>query len=342
MQIGEYGSPEHAAATAALREKSENMATTDGGSGNLSSLQAEALILKSLGFAKPLIARMGRAAIANGTTIERELLTSGHVREEAYYEAMARLLRLPFVETIPETAVVDHRGLDSQLKRPCTIRLHDASRPPVTLIAPEAKRIDHLIERLQRFPALRNALAIATPSAIRAAAWRAGAERRVERSVNHLFEQHPRHSARIVMTGRQGFFSGTLLSLAIAFFLLLPEEAVLTTHIVLSLLYLAALQLRLAALFHGNRPKSHLPVNREDGDLPVYTVLSRSTGNRMSCRSFWLRLIVSTGRGPGSISSWYARPTTRQRFRQSGHLRPVRTSRSSKFRPWRPALNRRH
>lgn len=273
MQIGEYGSPEHAAAKTALREKSENLATTDGGAGGLSSLQAEALILKSLGFAKPLIARMGRAALANATTIERELLTSGHVREEAYYEALARLLGLPFVETIPETAVVDHRGLDSQLKRPCTIRLHDASRPPVTLIAPEAKRVDHLIERLQRFPTLRNALAIATPSAIRAAAWKAGSERRVERTVNHLFEEQPRHSARIVMTGRQGFFAGTLLSLAIAFFLLLPEEAVLTTHIVLSLLYLAALQLRLAALVHGNSRKSHLPANQSDGELPVYTVL---------------------------------------------------------------------
>ncbi|MBW8319741.1 MAG: glycosyltransferase [Rhizobium sp.] len=245
----------------------------------LSALRDEALVMKSLGLSKPLIARMARRAASHGTTIEQELLASGHVQEEAYYGALARLAGLPFLDAIPDGTVVDGKGLDSQLARPCSVRLHDKTRPPVTVIAPEARRIDHLLASLERHPGLRRSLAIASASSIRRAAWQAGADRRVKATVDALFEARPDFSARTVLTGRQGFWAGAMTSGVIALFLGAPAIAVTVLHLTLSLLYLAALCLRMAFLVHGRRSgrarqrPAALPVVSGEETLPVYTVM---------------------------------------------------------------------
>lgn len=238
-----------------------------------SSLEAEVLALKQLGFSKPLIARMGRMALANGTTIERELLSNGGVEESAYYEAVALLLDLPFLDHIAPERLMDRAALDCQLRRPTIVRLHDAQRPPVTAIAPEAHQLASLAERLARHPGLKQALAIASPATIRKAVWEAGAERRVQATANALFEETPRLSARIVMTGRQGFYVGALSSAGISALFFAAGPVMLCLHITLSLLYFCSLILRLAALFH-KRPRPGPPlVVAEGGILPVYTVM---------------------------------------------------------------------
>ncbi|WP_454744374.1 glycosyltransferase family 2 protein [Ciceribacter selenitireducens] len=281
MQIGEYGGRAGAIAgeaSAASRQVPVSGAPDEDGAA-LSALRDEALVIKSLGFSKPLIARMASRAASHGTTIEQELLASGHVQEEAYYAALARLAGLPFLGTIPDGAVVDGKGLDSQLARPCSVRLHDKTRPPVTVIAPEARRIDHLLASLERHPGLRHSLAIATASSIRRAAWQAGADRRVKATVDGLFEARPDFSARTVLTGRQGFWAGAMTSGVIALLLGAPAIAGAVLHLTLSLLYLAALCLRMAALVHGRRSgrarqrPAALPVVSGGEPLPVYTVM---------------------------------------------------------------------
>lgn len=281
MQIGEYGGRAGAIAgeaSAASRQVPVPGAPDEDGAA-LSALRDEALVIKSLGFSKPLIARMASRAASHGTTIEQELLASGHVQEEAYYAALARLAGLPFLDFIPDGAVVDGKELDSQLARPCSVRLHDKTRPPVTVIAPEARRIDHLLTSLERHPGLRQSLAIASASSIRRAAWQAGADRRVKATVDALFEARPDFSARTVLTGRQGFWAGAMTSGVIALLFGAPAIAGAVLHLTLSLLYLAALCLRMAALVHGRRSRrarqgpAALPAVSGEEPLPAYTVM---------------------------------------------------------------------
>lgn len=278
MSLGEYGGchPATAGGTHAPPPLEPVAGKPEAENGVLFALREEALVLKSLGLSKPLIARMAARAAARGTTIEQELLASGHVDEEAYYGALARLAGLPFIEAIPDGSLADTVGLDSQLVRPCSIRLHGQARPPITVIAPEARRIDHLLSSLRRHPSLRQSLGIASASSIRRAAWRAGADRRVKATVAGLFEERPDFSARTVLTGRQGFWAGAATSGAIALLATAPAIAAAFLHLTLSLLYLAALGLRVAALVHGRRSAklpSAPPALQPDEALPVYTVM---------------------------------------------------------------------
>lgn len=282
MQVGEYdGGREATAGGASAALHGVPVPGEPAGDGGvLFALREEARVMKSLGFSKPLIAGMARRAAIHGTTIEQELLASGQVQEDAYYGALARLAGLPFLEDIPDGAVIDGKGLDSQLARPCCVRLHDRTRPPVTAIAPEARRINHLLASLERHPGLRRSLAIASASSIRRAAWRAGSERRVKGTIDALFEERPDYSARTVMTGRQGFWAGAIASGVIALIIGAPAFAATALHLTLSLLYLAALCLRMAALMAGRRARrarqrTAVPavVPPCEENLPVYTVM---------------------------------------------------------------------
>ncbi|NKN34955.1 glycosyltransferase [Agrobacterium sp. a22-2] len=240
----------------------------------VSALWDEALVLKQLGIGKPLIARMAQRALRNRTTIERELLHGGGVREDAYYAGMARLAGLPFVEAIEDGQVTDIRGLDSQLQRPTQIRLNHGHKPPVTVIVPEARRFADLTATLARLPDLRTSLAIAAPSTVRQAVWRAGARRRSHAAVNGLFEADPRFSARVVLAGRQGFWIGSLLTAFLASLLLETDATLLVLHIVLTLIFFLSLMPRLTAVVQSRRSRpSAMPALLPGQALPVYSVM---------------------------------------------------------------------
>lgn len=232
----------------------------------------EAAALQSLGFGKPLIAELAAKARQNGTTLEKELLHHPGVEETAYYGAMARFLRLPFVETIDSSTVVDSDTLDTQLLRPLMIKLHPAHEAPKTAVIPEACRIGDLGAALINLPALRCDLVVTTPRAVRAAVWEAGAARRVRQTIGELFERRPRFSARIVMTGGQGFVAGLALATFLAVSLITPGLVMPVLHPILSCLYLASLLLRITALFPRKRKRGPAPSSTA-GSLPCYTVL---------------------------------------------------------------------
>ena len=88
----------------------------------------EFLALSALGFSKPLLSTLTDRARRNRTSIESELLHSGQVEEAAYYGAMARYLRLPFIAAIDPGSVADIPGLDTQLQRPNQVT-HSRSQP---------------------------------------------------------------------------------------------------------------------------------------------------------------------------------------------------------------------
>lgn len=239
----------------------------------------EARLLQRLGISKPLIQTMADRALRHHTTIEQELLASGVICEDAYYGSIARMFGFPYLKDVPAALVTDVMGIDSQLKTPRLIRLHGPGQPPLVVVVPEIRGAEALARRLRRKLGGQETIAIATPSTVRSTVWTAGQARRSQEVIGRLFEKSRDYSARLVMTGEQGFSGGVLLSFLIFLAVLAPVLALSVLHVFLSLFHLAALSLR-ACLLNGEkrRRKAPLPVpdalpGRIAEPLPVYTVL---------------------------------------------------------------------
>lgn len=272
MRIGEY--PHQTELPLESIQSRLDPAYRTGGAERSAAVEpTEEQVLRHLGFGKPVIARMAERAARNGTTVEQELLSDGWVDEHAYYAALARALDLPYVGAIDPRQVADHEGLDTQLLQPTTLRIQHSRHAPLTVIVPNAGRIPDFRATLARLPDLRQSLVVSSPSSLRKAVWAAGAERRVRQTVNALFEWQPRFSARIVFWGRQGFYTGFAAASLAALFILAPAETIDGSHLLLSLLYCAALFLRLFALVHQRRPAKPIAPLPDDHHLPVYTII---------------------------------------------------------------------
>jgi cellulose synthase/poly-beta-1,6-N-acetylglucosamine synthase-like glycosyltransferase len=234
----------------------------------------EFIALSALGFSKPLLTALADRARRNGTGIESELLHCGQADEAAYYGAMARYLRLPFIAAIDPGSIADMPGLDTQLQRPNQVRINHRHQAPQVAIVPEAIRLADLKAALSAMPLLGQDLAITTPSAIRQAVWRTGATRRMRDTINGLFDRFPGFSARIVCSGHQGFHAGLGFAALASALIVMPIETLLLLHILLSLIYFASLILRSAAFtrqqFAGAVPAALPP---QEGALPRYTVM---------------------------------------------------------------------
>ena len=258
------GSHDHVAA-------SDNVAATRAA---LLALEQEARLLHTLGISKPLLARMARRAAATGTTIEAELLASGEIDEDAYFGGLARLFGLPFLAEIPSEVVVDHRAIDSQLTEPRMLRLYYPDRPPVMALVPSITQVESMRARLRRSGGLAEAMAITTPTALRRAVWRVGAQRRVHTAVQQLFDTSRPLSARLVVTGDQGFLAGLLLCVISLAATLVPLLCLSIVHLLLSIFHLGGLFLRLMVVAYGRKhPPREVLLEAQSGRLPVYTVM---------------------------------------------------------------------
>lgn len=233
-------------------------------------LLREALKLLTFGIGKPLLERMIKAARRNGTSVENELIASGVVAEEIYYEALARELGLAFVAAPDGNRVQDIAGIDSQLICPNMIRVTHPWKPTVTAIVPALDRIDTLGALLQRTPGLRQSLVVTTPSGLRAAVWTSGARRRVGETTQALFDDAPDFSARVVFHGKQGFYAGLILCGVLAISVLEPLLLLIGLHLVLAIVFFANFFIRLVAL-RATRARPPVATAPEE-PLPVYSV----------------------------------------------------------------------
>ncbi|WP_117195269.1 glycosyltransferase family 2 protein [Rhizobium terrae] len=235
---------------------------------------SEAAALAALGFSKPLLASLAKKARQNGTSLEAELLNSGEVGENAYYGAVARFLRLPFIDVIDPQSLPDTPFIDTQLLHPNQVRITYRYRAPQVAIVPEAMRLADLAATLAAMPMLRRNLVVTTPSAIRQAVWKAGAGRRVRHAVTDLFDRFPQFSARIVLAGRQGFYAGLGFAVLLSALVVIPIETLGILHVTLSLIYLASLLLRLAALTAQHfTERSYAYIHDPEEPLPRYTIM---------------------------------------------------------------------
>ncbi|THF50706.1 glycosyltransferase [Allorhizobium terrae] len=234
----------------------------------------ELLVLQQIGILPTILSRLTQQALRNGTTVEQEFLTCDYMSAKDYYARLADLLNLPFLETLPTRQIFDSEFIDSQLTQPSIIRLYDKTRPPVTVIAPEARRLPAIQARLRQSPEFAASLAIATPQAIADAAWKVGARRRAEAATAQLFHASPQQSARTVLTARQAFFAGLLIALACFAAVTATRATWIGIHTLLSLLYMGTLWFRSLLLLQKVRkpaaPTLLLPASTF---LPTYTVL---------------------------------------------------------------------
>lgn len=236
-------------------------------------LVREAEALARAGFGTGLIARMADRAARSGATIEDELLASGF-SEDAYFAALARYLRVPFLPRLAPNHLSDTSGLDIQLLRSEMLRLHPPGRPPVITVVPTAPRLFELAALLNGLPDARTALAVTGRRALREAVWKAGERRRVREVVTRLFDQTPQFSARVTLWGLQGFYGGILLTVLAFALAIAPFLTGQLLHAFLSFFYFSALLVRAAAILGpGLEEESPPAASPNEAGLPVYTVM---------------------------------------------------------------------
>ncbi|EPF00165.1 glycosyltransferase family 2 protein [Rhizobium grahamii] len=267
MRVGEYA-PGSIEARARLYDHSTRHDAPPPARVANDSYDQEAEVLLQLGIGKPTIARAMQLARRNGTSIEQELLAGGAVDADSYYASLARGLRLPFLPTIDSSLVNDDKALDSQLAQARCVRLNYINKGMLAIV-PEARNLAALSQAFETKPGLADSIVITTPAALRAAVWRTGSVRRLRESVTTLFEDKARFSARIVLSGKQGFLAGASVC-AFAFAVATGTLSLTVLHAAISLLYLAAILVRAAALVDRKSGVPSLPASER---LPVYTVL---------------------------------------------------------------------
>lgn len=234
----------------------------------------DAAFLKTLGLGKPCIDMFSKLALRNGSTFEAELLCSGLVTQDAYFGAFARFLRLPFMGELDHSIVVDTPSLDVQLRETRMVRLSPREDRPYMAIVPDLGSITRLKRTLETTQGLAQDLVVTTPSAVRAAVWKAGEARRTHQTIYSLFDATPLYSARITLHGKQGFLLGVGATCLFGSLFLAPSLTFQLLHILTAALYMTAIIFKLVPLrTKPDRRTLVLVDNHDDEALPVYTVL---------------------------------------------------------------------
>jgi cellulose synthase/poly-beta-1,6-N-acetylglucosamine synthase-like glycosyltransferase len=239
----------------------------------------EQALFLSCGIGKPHVRTAAVAATANSTTIEKELIAEGLIDIEPYYQWLANELGLDYVDDIDPADVVRLPSMDILLRRDGPLRLSRRGGQ-ITVITPEARQLAAENARLDAHPGLRNTLVVASPATIRRAVWQSGERHRVRRTTYQLDQDKREASARVVLTGAQGFTLALLLCAGIAAFVIRPFTAFTVLHVVLTLFFSGGIILRLWALAssirrnRADRPGWTDRRSRPDGEPPpVYTLL---------------------------------------------------------------------
>ncbi|WP_197078335.1 glycosyltransferase family 2 protein [Hoeflea sp. IMCC20628] len=234
----------------------------------------EARFFLDCGIGKPHVRAAARAARANATKIETELLAEGLIDPELYYRWLASEIGLSYIDHIDPEEVIKLPSMDVLLQRDGPLRV-SRDHGQVTVIVPEARQLEAHKARLQAQPALRDTLAFSSPATIRKAVWQAGADDRVRKTTFQLDQDDRDVSARRVMTGSQGFMLAMALYFGMTGLALWPFIALAALHVMLTLFFCGGILLRIAALAASIlRPVQRLPRNeKQDTGLPVYTVL---------------------------------------------------------------------
>lgn len=231
-------------------------------------------ILKELGFAKPKIQEWLSKSKNFGSTVDDEILSEGYIEERAYYGAIARKLRLPYLDEIDPRFVHYSEELDRQLSAPRLLRIYPRDRSPLFVVAPEIGKIRAFNALLEIQPTLKSMIAISSRSAMKRAIWDTGATQRTGTAISHLSETLPQCSVRTILVGRQGFVIGLLVGGVTAGLASFPGNILLIFHAFCTGLFTASNIFRLSALIPRFRVPTPKFIDHSNiGPVPLYSVL---------------------------------------------------------------------
>ncbi|MDH6230448.1 hypothetical protein M2281_001020 [Mesorhizobium soli] len=215
-------------------------------------------------------------ARVNGTDFQTELLASGFVTEEAFFKALAEETGLTFVSRIdPDRLMLREADCLTLLQssndhKPVRVEGDDGI---FHVIAPEHLSIAAFQALITRCPGLHARLRLTTPGALRKALLARAEPLLVRAAARSLFEKFPQYSAHIVASAWQGMVWGVVMAALTAAMMFMPDAAYGVVHLIFSLLFLACIALRFAALPSAQPPTPAAMRPAAANEMPVYSVL---------------------------------------------------------------------
>lgn len=273
---GAFGAPP-------ARRAAASAAVPDGADGFARDAQADATLRDWLPVLSLLSLEDGQAqiaaqrALANRTSLPRELLASGWVGEERLFRAIADALDLPFMVAIDP-------GRLMMGERHRLLALSNRSAPPLAMLAqPQGETVfvvatldiclSAMRSQLVRRPGLASRLRIAPPDVLRAAILARTQQRLLFDARYDLSARAPEFCARFIASGWQGVSIGMYLAAFPICLLLMTQATLLALHIAAAIAFCACIALRILALDRA-RPLRLARLEPVDpGELPVYSVL---------------------------------------------------------------------
>ena len=190
-------------------------------------------------------------------------------RTDRAFAARARRLGLPFATEVrlDVGAAVDLAAIQ---------RGTFAKSPGIAgtaFVAPDEETLPEIAHWLARYPAARQRLCVATPSAIRTALMRVGAAHFAANAINRLATLYPDLSARRVVSAGQLVVGLAVVAAVVFAFRAAPAATIVALNLIGALFFLGVSVLRfVAAAFVSRHTLDDADLGDGD-DLPVYTIL---------------------------------------------------------------------
>ncbi len=190
---------------------------------------------------------------------------------EDLYRDLARRLDLPFASRV---SLGPGAAAHPAAIRAATVALQ-SNGGRILYLAPEAAKLAAIRGWIEKYPEARHRVAIAAPSAIRAALIERSGLHLARESVTRLARRDPLFSARRTLTGRQAIAGVGLAAATLAALLTIPVATLFVLNFIAALFFFGVGVLRFLAagrLARYQGPRRRIPFHADDS-LPVYTVL---------------------------------------------------------------------
>lgn len=234
-------------------------------------------VLRSAGLDARAVASLLRAACANGTSLQEELLSRYGHREFRLCEALSEETGLPFRTAIdPENLEIDERDLHKAL---CAERLprmafHRAAEAvKQVLITPAVFDFTTMQSFLDRYPSIADRMAIVTAASLRQAMLAKARPWLVKQAVRNLPEQSPHLSSHIVANGFQGLVLGLFAAALLILVAHFPIVSLTVAHCLFSAGFLSCGGIRLWAAIRLEPGPCKFRPDPNPKELPVYSIL---------------------------------------------------------------------
>ncbi len=214
-----------------------------------------------------------RLSWRNGSSLLDELIIAGHLREEAYYRAVASEMQVEFVECVdPDSLVLSGLRSFETLRAAGAVRYAGMAGATQMLLAPSQSQIALTNRALSRSAGLAPFLKITTPAALETALLSRMRDGSIRSTVNELPIERPQFSAKDVILPGQAFALGMVIVLLALLAWWRFDVFLLLLHVFASLVFACCvfIRLRAASMTLPTRP-SRPP--RPEGPFPVYSVM---------------------------------------------------------------------